>query len=266
VKQPPPPGGTEACPDDKNKPGCPCTEIGKQAPCWTGLRANRNLGICKDGVTTCVSTNELASVWGACEGEVLPRQGFTTGANACKCFSKGKWHLDGPIPCIIGQEFLVSTVLDGTGERVCPPEATTNPPQKPSQPWTEQSLQVDCAGKYKLCFELKGGDIKNPKPSDCSIMKQCFDVDYKTENVAQKLPPFNSWMTANSACAAYFYNYGAYAEMSVKGQSVRCDTIDDGKGNSFVFHRFQYCPARCNTTPNDPICQNCTAQGADGQF
>src|SRR5262249_7740363 len=46
---PPPPGGTVDCPDDKNKPGCACDNVGQTAPCWTGLRANRNLGVCKDG-------------------------------------------------------------------------------------------------------------------------------------------------------------------------------------------------------------------------
>ena len=33
---PPPeiPGGTPECPDDKNREGCPCTNLGQQAACW----------------------------------------------------------------------------------------------------------------------------------------------------------------------------------------------------------------------------------------
>ncbi len=38
---PPQPGGTEECPDDKNREGCRCEPIGTRAPCWPGLRVNR---------------------------------------------------------------------------------------------------------------------------------------------------------------------------------------------------------------------------------
>src|SRR5262245_19509351 len=34
--EPPPPGGTEDCPDDKNVVGCPCPQVGATAPCWPG--------------------------------------------------------------------------------------------------------------------------------------------------------------------------------------------------------------------------------------
>src|SRR5262249_11839814 len=48
VPAPPMPGGTPLCPDDKNKAGCPCSneELGKTAPCWEGLRAQRGVGVC----------------------------------------------------------------------------------------------------------------------------------------------------------------------------------------------------------------------------
>ena len=48
------PGGTPECPDDKNREGCPCSLHGATAPCWPGLRVDRNRGICQDGVTTCL--------------------------------------------------------------------------------------------------------------------------------------------------------------------------------------------------------------------
>src|SRR5215475_5338884 len=41
---PPVIGGTEECPNDKNLPGCVCDHLGETAPCWTGLRKDRNLG------------------------------------------------------------------------------------------------------------------------------------------------------------------------------------------------------------------------------
>src|SRR5678815_5593672 len=58
-----PPGGTPECPDDKNRAGCPCPAEGMKAPCWPGLRANRGLGICTDGVATCEQHGEFNLSW-----------------------------------------------------------------------------------------------------------------------------------------------------------------------------------------------------------
>src|SRR5688500_15579920 len=96
---PPPVTGTAECPDDKNKPGCFCDKPGQQAACWTGLRKHRNLGICKDGVTTCQQKSENTFAWGPCEGQVLPDANATEGAPACKCFSVGQWKIANLTPC-----------------------------------------------------------------------------------------------------------------------------------------------------------------------
>src|SRR5262245_14556904 len=72
IPPPPPPGGTLECPDDKNREGCECPTEGMTAACWPGARKNRNLGICKDGTTTCRRTAELQLTWGPCVGYVLP--------------------------------------------------------------------------------------------------------------------------------------------------------------------------------------------------
>ena len=97
---PPPVTGTEECPDDKNKPGCFCEKPGTKAACWTGLRKHRNLGQCKDGVTTCQQKSENTYAWGPCEGQVLPDPNATEGAPACKCFSLGQWKIKNLTPCI----------------------------------------------------------------------------------------------------------------------------------------------------------------------
>jgi hypothetical protein len=55
--------------------------------------------------------------------------------------------------------------------------------------------------------------------------------------------------------------------MTVVGESVLCDKVDDGAGNAFVFNRVKYCPSKCEggANPTDPECQNCQ-QGGSGQF
>jgi len=272
TKPPPTPGGSAECPDDKNKPGCPCDELGKTAACWTGLRVNRKLGICKDGVTTCQRASELQNAWGPCDGEVLPKKGATEGSSACKCFSAGQWHIDAPTGCVVPMDesfskvYWVSTTETASGAE-CPPGLVGGQiPSKPTAKWSDQSLNVDCAGHFKLCITMKGGDIKNPSASDCTLTQQCVEVDYLKENVDQTLPPLGGWVSTNTACNQYFYTNGGYAEMTVKGLSVLCDAVDDGNGDAMVFHRFAYCPGLCAQNPSAPACQSCTQQGADGSF
>lgn len=274
---PPPPGGTPDCPSDKNKPGCGCDTVGQTAACWTGLRANRELGACKDGTTTCMQKDENTKAWGPCDGEVLPSG--TTGPAACKCFSRGQWKLANLSPCFIeynttdpaGPWYAYSGTLDpgDAGTVSCTNGQTqTPPPTKPTGDWTTDTLNVDCAGHFKLCYELKAGDFANPQASDCSLSgKICVEADYAKENVEQTFPPIGSWVATDTACATKWQASGGYGEMTVIGKSVRCDVVDDGKGNPFVFNRVKYCPQKCQNgqNPTDPECANCQT-GGSGEF
>jgi hypothetical protein len=263
------PGGTPDCPDDKNRQGCPCTALGATAPCWPGLRANRNLGVCKDGVATCQAQGEFGLVWSECRNYVAPLPGATAGAAACKCFSAGQWALANLSPCFIfsnGQVAgAVSTYIDANGVARCPSPVTLPPSPQPGTTFTTHTLKVDCAGKFHLCYELKAGDANVPSPTDCSMVKVCVDVDYGTANVAQPLPELPAWTSPSPSCAAQFAATGGYGEMSVTGQSVRCDAIDDGHGAPKIFNRVPYCPLSCYQNPGAPGCADCM-QGGSGSF
>jgi hypothetical protein len=278
--EPPKPGGTEACPDDKNKPGCSCATPGQTAPCWTGLRKQRGLGICKDGKATCVRQNELNYVWGKCEGEVLPVVGATKGADACSCFSAGQWKIANLSPCFAKSSCTdadhcsvvnaVSTIPSGNSV-ACPPD---NPPTSaPAEAWSTSTLKVDCAGHFKLCLRIRAGDFTHPDPAnDCIVGEVCTEGDYTEANVEQKWEDLPGWLGKDPACAAKWAatssdKSAGYAEMIVKGQSVRCDAIDDGSGNDLVFNRVQYCPSKCNDPAhqNDTECVSC-GQAAQGSF
>lgn len=276
------PTGTADCPSDKNKPGCGCEKVGETAACWTGLRVNRKIGICKDGMTTCNQIDENTKAWGPCAGEVLPKPGVVRGTDACKCFSLGQWKLANLSPCFIEYNgdtmnpYPVSTVTDGTGrtpkpvgQSDCPsiPQSTPAPPPLPGSDWTTDTLKVDCAGHYRLCYQLKAGDIKNPQPTDCAIMEKiCVEVDYLQADMEQTLPPLPAWTStaANTACAYKWRTSGGYGEMTVQGESVLCDKIDDGSGKAFVFNRIQYCPSKCENGMNatDPECSSCVQDGS----
>jgi hypothetical protein len=221
-------------------------------------------------------------VWGPCSGEVLPAAGTTTGSAACKCFSLGSWKLANLSPCFIDyggdttMPYPVSTVTDGTGANMLPvgqsdcptiPQATPAPPPKPASDWSTDTLTVDCAGHFKVCYQLKAGDFNNPKPTDCAIMdKICVEADYIKENIEQTFPPLPGWTStaANTACAAQWVATGGYGEMTVLGESVLCDKVDDGSGGAFVFNRVQYCPSKCEggMNPTDPQCMNCNQDGS----
>jgi hypothetical protein len=265
---PPPPGGSLNCPDDKNLPGCPCTKADETAPCWTGLRKNRSLGVCKDGTTTCKLSGENVLTWGDCTGETLPQAGATKGAPACTCFSKGQWKLTNLIPCFWtynGVTTGVSTIIGDGGASECVPYGNS-PPTIPPSNWSQDTLNVDCAGHFKLCYQLKAGDYNNPKPTDCALMPpQCVEADYAKENVEQPFPDIGPWISGDTACSTQFASTGGYGEMTVIGLSVRCDKVDDGNGNPYVFHRIQYCKQECVTNPSLPECQSCM-QGGSGQF
>jgi len=266
----PVPGGTPECPDDKNREGCPCTVTGETAACWPGFRKNRNRGVCHDGTTTCIQKGENERTWGPCEGYQLPTG--TEGKAACQCFSAGQWKISNLSPCFVdmgggdGSAGAVSTIWNGT-QASCP-SISGGTLTQPSEPWSPNSLRVDCAGHFKLCYTLKAGDAQNPLASDCVLASVCTEADYPTENVEQAFPDLPSWLATTPAeiqCSMQFAQSGGYGEMTVVGLSVECDEIDDGSGGPQVFNRVQYCPLSCAQNPSAPGCENCQA-GGSGSF
>lgn len=262
---PPPPGGTPDCPDDKNRQGCACPKVGTTAACWPGLRANRSLGICQDGLTTCTMNGEFGAVWGPCQGYVLPVPGATGGADACKCFSKGRWALENTSPCFYtggdGTDIGAASTVIVSGKAECA-KLSGSTLEKPTQPWSPNTLKVDCVGRWKLCYTLKAGDYKNPQPTDCTMVTVCTEGDYAKSGEEQAMPVLPSWMTstpAQVACAAQFKKTGGYGEMSVDGSTVSCDKVQK------VFNRVGYCPLSCNANPTAPECKNCM-NGGSGEF
>jgi hypothetical protein len=258
---PAPVGGTLACPDDKNLPGCPCSSSGATASCFTGLRVNRDHGICQDGMSTCTSTNGQLE-WGACNGEVLPTMGAAPGSKAaCSCFSTGHWQVDNLAPCFVfsdPSQTTVSVAIASDGATMMCPNDLTMPPAT----WSTDTLTVDCPGAWQLCYTFKAGDPKNPHPTDCIMARSCTSIThYDVANVAQAFPPLPGWMSDASmaACAQQFVSSGGYGEMSVSGQSDECELV------SKVFQRVTYCPLSCNVPNPPPTCAACQA-GGGGPF
>jgi len=260
------PTGSLACPSDKNREGRPCTEAGEQAACWPGKRLNREHGICEDGMTRCVDTEEFGLRWGPCEGYVLPVEGATSGPDACRCFSNGRWSLSNLSPCIYRgtSTWLYSSTLSAEGTLLCG-EAPTEPPAMPEDSWSTSAINVDCAGQFTLCFTIKAGDVNNRSDDDCVVIEVCSDVIYEEEGVDQMLADLPAWRSLDNECAAQFDTRGGYGEMSVLGESIECDEIDDGFGGRFVFHRTNYCPPSCQQTPTAPGCSECRP-GGSGEF
>jgi hypothetical protein len=277
-------GGTAECPDDKNKPGCGCETPGEKAACWTGLRKNRNLGQCHDGMTECVKAGENHNVWGECVGQKLPTPN-ATGEAACSCFSVGLWKIANTAPCVWspdGNTYYAYSTLPpanpGDGPGKCSVADHLASGEKTPEPWSSDTLKTDCAGTFKLCFRIKVGDYKNPNPADCTMGVSCVDVEYTTSGVEQKLPDLPSWFSTDSACAKKWEKETpenvspGYGEMYVSGgQTVTCEAVSNvPKDAEFIFNRVQYCPRICRPTdphyaPNDPECVACQLAG-QGSF
>jgi hypothetical protein len=271
---PDPPGGTPECPDDRNREGCRCNTVGATAPCWPGHRRNRMRGICHDGTTTCLDHDEFGGVWGPCMGAVLPDPTATRGPAACECFSMGRWAIDNLSPCFVSYgagggppTYAVSTYIDSAGNAQCPSSigATPPPAPQPGTDWSTDSLTVDCAGQFHLCYTLRAGNAMTPHDTDCVVAETCVDTWYPTAGVMQTLPPLPSWTSTDSACAGSFASTGGYGEMSVQGFSIECDEVGDVGGGRYVFNRVNYCPLACNTDPTGPGCTGCM-MGGSGSF
>lgn len=261
---PVPPTGTLDCPSDKNREGCPCTKEGDEVACWPGLRKNRNLGMCKDGVATCTRRTENELAWGVCKGYVVPDANAKTGKRACMCFSEGEWSVKNTSPCVLstgGQVYMASS-SNGQCESV-----STLPPPVPKGVFSEDTLQVDCEGHFKLAFAIKAGDVANPKASDCTVMKVTTEGDYPSKNQVKKFPDLPPWSATDLACTKKYYETGGYGEFSVIGKSWLCENIDNGSGGEYVFQRFAYCPMKCADPANatTPECVACKS-GLSGKF
>src|SRR5204863_4138361 len=186
-----------------------------------GLRVNRNLGICKDGMTTCQKLGEVSLAWGPCMGYVLPVQGATGGKQACKCFSGGQWKLENLVPCFYdntgqgkwGSAGVTSSVPNANP--TCP--AVMGKLMPPNSPWSPDTISADCAGHFKLCYALKAGMASMPDAGDCQIVKVCTEADYASVNMAQPFPPLPAFAVDDQAsedCAVKFTMTGGYGEMS----------------------------------------------------
>jgi hypothetical protein len=265
---PPLPGGTLQCPDDKNLEGCPCPTLGVTAACWPGLRANRNLGICMDGQTTCTMAGETQPAWGPCVGAVLPDPTQTVGAGACQCFSQGLWAIANTTPCIAYTQDPTTMKMTFTGAAASwlasntIPDGGTVQPQCDNRPagnttWSPDFVTADCLGHFTLCYAIKAGNVMNPQPTDCQIAKACTTGDVTQKNVPQMFPPLPAWTSNNAACVTQFATTGGYAEMSVQGESITCDQLPE-----YVFLRNGFCPLTCNM-PNPPaMCAMCSSGGS----
>jgi hypothetical protein len=135
----------------------------------------------------------------------------------------------------------------------------------PVEDWSDSTLEVECAGQFKLCYTMKAGRASQPKPSDCTLMHSCIDVWYGDAGELQELPALPGWAASDAACAKRFVDVGGYGEMSVIGLSAECDPVDDGHGAPYVFLRTGYCDSACASTPDADGCRECSSNGS-GNF
>lgn len=66
-------------------------------------------------------------------------------------------------------------------------------------------------------------------------------------------------------CANQFAANGGYGEMTVVGETIECDDINDGKGGPKEFSRLNYCKLACSQPNALPDCAGCQT-GGSGQF
>ncbi len=278
------------CPIDKAREGCPCVDpttgmlhsVGDRVPCWTGTRAQRGQGVCADGMTTCEAFDEFSGRWGDCVGETLPTVGATAGAQACGCFSAGRWRLENTSPCFYGYgpncmladsciTGAVSTTFSG-GVGSCPNISSCDQSLAPAGPFSRNWLTVDCVGRFNLTFTIKANAAPGaalpmgPEPSaDCVVGTATTTGWYAMEGVEQQFPDLPGWLGTDWPCAQRMQANGGYFEMTVTGTSVLCEEIGRTGGAPRVFNRGRYCSCECNANPSRADCVGCRT-GGSGSF
>jgi len=207
---------------------------------------------------------------------VLPVEGATRGAEACNCFSGGRWVIENLIPCFVtrstGEVCAVSTFLDAAGVAQCPTASVGWPPEpEPGHTFSPNRLGVDCSGQFRLCLTLRAGDAEAREPTDCILAQTCTEAWYDTAEDGEppayaELPDLEPWSSCEIACVRSFMDEGGYAEMSVVGLSVECEEVGT-PDEPYVFNVITYCPLYCNEPghADDPECEHC-GNGATGDF
>lgn len=277
--QPPPIGGTDACPSDKNLPGCPCAALDAEAACWTGLRKNRQVGVCHDGRTKCVA-GAAGNVWGACSDEKLPDGNPTNDQAACTCFSTVKWKIDNIAPCIwqdANGYYAYSTwpASNATpGVEGCGLSDHLARDVQPEKAWSTSTLTTDCPGSFKVCVRLRAGDWTNPSENDCILGQSCVDAKNIKAFEATKLDDLPPWKTVDGVCAKAYETAPdtqtpGYAELTVTGKTTTCNAVaSEASDKEHLFKRIPICARICRPgspgyDPSNADCIKCQAASAE---
>jgi hypothetical protein len=145
--------------------GCDCA-IGSMRSCYTGPAGSSGVGICHDGVETCVPRDPAGAMWGPCEGEGLPEPDRCDGVDYSCTGVPGAG-----CACILGTSRAcyggppgtrrVGLCRDGTNACVAGPEwsATCTGEQQPSTETCANGRDEDCDGAID---EGCGGTIMCP--------------------------------------------------------------------------------------------------------
>jgi hypothetical protein len=70
-----PPPAAGCAPTALDQVGCACDKIGSTRPCYSADPMTRSVGVCKDGVQTCMASAgnvEFGAQWSACTEQVVP--------------------------------------------------------------------------------------------------------------------------------------------------------------------------------------------------
>jgi hypothetical protein len=173
--------------------GCGCA-LGTTQPCWSGLAAARNVGVCADGAQACIGEGQFAH-WGPCEDERLPDplelcDGLD---NDCDVATDE----DCPGACIVG-EFGVETSCADWQDNDCDTVADCYDPDCPpccGEELCDDGLDNNCDGLVdEYCEEPCApsespawGTCNDGQDNDCDTRIDCLDIECLTSCCGEEL-------------------------------------------------------------------------------
>ncbi|MEZ4392529.1 MAG: vWA domain-containing protein [Polyangiales bacterium] len=149
--------------------GCICQQ-GETRPCYGGPPATRGVGLCRDGVQTCIPGVQGQARWGACTGEVLPApdrcDGFDNdcdgrGDEECQCRDgQSRPCYEGPAntanvgACSVGVQRCVQGLTQGSAWGSCEMQ------RLPSSESCTDRVDNDCNGRSDCADPACAGTLE----------------------------------------------------------------------------------------------------------
>jgi hypothetical protein len=203
--------------------GCSCSS-GQTQACWPGVRMQRGVGACRDGVQRCIVDDSEFPKWGPCTGAVLPEADSSDDGIDQDCDGQGELLRCVPKPevCSGGLDEDCDGKID-CEDTDCQAHTACAPRCTPSAEQCTGGKDEDCDGKID-CADTDCGSNAACAPKCTPTAEQC--TDGKDNDCDGKIDCGDTNCAGHSACAPACEPWPSW-EICGDGKDNECDGKTD---------------------------------------